>query len=86
MTQRDRGLSNLEIGGDSLNVIRAVNSGQALSWKTKMCIEAIHKILKDLLEYTFRHIFRESNQVTYLLSNRAIDQIEEMIIFNEERR
>ncbi|GLJ11389.1 hypothetical protein SUGI_0155220 [Cryptomeria japonica] len=60
----------LEMG----NVVRTVSPGVASSWRSQIWVDYICDVLRQMNEYSIRHIFREANMVPDLLSNHAIDQ------------
>ncbi|GLJ18662.1 hypothetical protein SUGI_0332870 [Cryptomeria japonica] len=78
---KEKGMINLDVKGDSLNIICAIITVNAPSWKSGMWLEGIYEILKALGEYNIRHVYREANTEANFLSKHAINKSEMSIIF-----
>ncbi|GLJ49988.1 hypothetical protein SUGI_1063140 [Cryptomeria japonica] len=83
-TCRDRGLTILDIKGDSQVVVRAISCGSTTSWRVRMWTDAIKEILENLEDYSLHHIYREVNHEVDYLANHAIDQVEQSIIASDK--
>ncbi|GLJ47973.1 hypothetical protein SUGI_1013000 [Cryptomeria japonica] len=82
-TYEEKGLTNLDVEGDSQVVIRTISSSSGPSWRAKMWTESIKEILENLEEYSLSHFYGEANREAHFLANHAIHQIEHSIIANE---
>ncbi|GLJ14433.1 hypothetical protein SUGI_0233360 [Cryptomeria japonica] len=79
---KEDNLLNIDIEGDSLNVIRSISSRNAPSWKSRMWVNDIQEILEGM-DFSIKHVFREANQEADFLSNHVIDQANDVIISND---
>lgn len=62
---------NLEIVGDSMNVILALKGLEAPSWKINYMIQEAIAIIHSLANFSINHCFREANRFVDCLVNHG---------------
>ncbi|XP_059068576.1 uncharacterized protein LOC131859070 [Cryptomeria japonica] len=70
---KQKGLSNVQIEGDSQIIINGVTATRLLNWKLAKWLPRIQSLLQAINPYERSHIHREGNRVADLLANLRVN-------------
>ncbi|GLJ21646.1 hypothetical protein SUGI_0403140 [Cryptomeria japonica] len=70
---KEKGLSNVQIEGDSHIIINKVTIGRLLNWKLAKWLPHIRSLLQAIKPYEISHIHKEGNRVADLLANLGVN-------------
>ncbi|GLJ21042.1 hypothetical protein SUGI_0384450 [Cryptomeria japonica] len=69
---KERNILNIDIEGDSLNVIQNISFENAPSWKSRMWVNDIQEILEGT-NFSTKCVFHEEKREAFFLSNHVIN-------------
>lgn len=70
---KQKGLSNVQIEGDSQIIINGVINSRFLNWKLTKWIPCIHTLLQGIRPYEISHIHWEGNRLADLFANLGVN-------------
>ncbi|XP_059067148.1 uncharacterized protein LOC131858134 [Cryptomeria japonica] len=70
---KEKGLTNVQIEGDSQIIINGVTSNRLLNWKLAKWLPRIQFLLQAINPYEISNIHREGNRVANLLENVEVN-------------
>ncbi|GLJ32812.1 hypothetical protein SUGI_0660750 [Cryptomeria japonica] len=69
---KHKGLSNVQLEGDSQIIINGVINSRFTNWKLAKWLPRIHTLLQSIGPYEISHIFKEGNQLADLFANLGV--------------
>ncbi|GLJ37446.1 hypothetical protein SUGI_0760820 [Cryptomeria japonica] len=69
---KQKGLSNVQVEGDSQIIINGVINSRFTNWKMAKWLPHIHTLLQSIRPYEISHIFREGNRLADLFANLGV--------------
>ncbi|GLJ46384.1 hypothetical protein SUGI_0977580 [Cryptomeria japonica] len=70
---KEKGLTNVQIEGDSQIIINGVTTGRLLNWKLAKWLPCIRSLLQVIKPYEISNIHREGNRVAEFLANLGVN-------------